>query len=202
MLPCFYVVKSTGVPAMFVCVCSALICEKYVLLPACLQVFPWLAPTRGAAQLSFLGITATTPSPPPPALSDMIMFIHLLACLRPVSPSGVHTPRSRALPSASCVCPRCSAQSAGAQGADATCWTSAEPCAPHPSGPSPPPSVFPPGCNHLCLSALPRRCPSVQLLRQLQDPHGCLLPRVPPLPHPAAPPFITHLHSPPCKSTG
>ena len=52
---------------MFVSVCSALICEKYVLLPACLQVFPWLAPTRGAAQLSFLGITATTPSPPPPA---------------------------------------------------------------------------------------------------------------------------------------
>lgn len=50
-----------------VCVCSALICEKYVFLPACLQVFPWLAPTRGAAQLSLLGITATTPSPPPPA---------------------------------------------------------------------------------------------------------------------------------------
>jgi len=65
--PCFYVVKSTGMPAMFVCVCSALICEKYVFLPACLQVFPWLAPTRGAAQLSLLGITATTPSPPPPA---------------------------------------------------------------------------------------------------------------------------------------
>lgn len=67
MPPCFFVVKSTGTPAMFVCVCSALICEKYVFLPACLQVVPWLAPTRGAAQLSLLGITATTPSPPPPA---------------------------------------------------------------------------------------------------------------------------------------
>ena len=90
-----------------------------------------------------LHLLTSLSSPSPEPLSDVIVFIHSLACLRPVSPSGVHTPQSRALPSASCVCPRCSAQSAGAQGADATCWTSAEPCAPHPSGSSPPPSVFP-----------------------------------------------------------